>query len=104
MTESYRIIFSPEASADLTVLHAFIAKESPANSAKMVERILASVELLKRFPHRTVLEHQSRKIKYPVRSLPVKPYVVYFRVLDNDRIVRILTIRHGARRRLKRFD
>lgn len=38
----------------------------------------------------------SRGARHPVRSLPIRPYVVYFRVLDDDRVVRILTIRHGA--------
>ncbi|MGA2440525.1 MAG: type II toxin-antitoxin system RelE/ParE family toxin [Tepidisphaeraceae bacterium] len=104
MPDAYRVIISPEAAANLLALHAFIAQNSPANAAKMVDRILAAVETLKTVPHRTVLEHQSPRIQHPVRSLPVSPYVVFFRVLNDDRVVRILTIRHGARRRPRRFE
>jgi toxin ParE1/3/4 len=104
MPDAYRLIISPEASENLNALHAFIAEDSPQNAARMVERILTSIDNLKIFPHRTVLERQSRKVTHPVRSLPVKPYVVYFRVLDDEKAIRILTIRHGARRRARRFD
>jgi len=69
----------------------------------MVDRILASIDLLKVFPHRYAIEFSYRGLPKQVRSLPVQPYVVYFRVLDRERVVRILTIRHGARRRPRRF-
>ena len=101
--EAYRSIISPEAAADLAALHAYIGQDSEDNAAKMVERILAAIETLKALPHRTVLPRQSRNTRHAVRTLPVKPYVIYFRVLDDDRVVRVLTIRHGARRRPRRF-
>lgn len=62
-------------------------------------RILDALEPLKQFPHRTVVERQNRKLRHPVRSLPVPPYIVYFRVLDDQRVIRVLHVRHGARRR-----
>lgn len=103
MPESYRISLSPEATADLKSLHAYISLDSPDNAAKMVERLLTAIESLKLFPHRTVVQYAGSRLKRPVRSLPVKPYVIFFRVLDDDRLVRILTIRHGARRRPRRL-
>jgi plasmid stabilization system protein ParE len=39
-----------------------------------------------------------------VRSLPVPPYMVFFRVDDKLLVIRILRIRHGARKPLRRFD
>jgi toxin ParE1/3/4 len=101
---AYRIGISIEAAADLQAIYDFIAVDSPDNASKMVGRILSSIDLLKKFPLRHVIEHQSRKLKYPVRSLPVKPYVIFFRVVDDDRYVRVLTIRHGARRRPRHFN
>lgn len=103
MSEPYRIVVSPEASDDLQSLYAFIAQDSPGNADRMVDRILLAIETLKSFPHRTVVEHTSPRLRHPVRSLPVRPYVVYFRVVDEERIVRILTIRHGARRPPRRL-
>jgi plasmid stabilization system protein ParE len=103
MHELYRIIISPEASADLESIHAYIAQDSPAGAARMVERILAAIDTLKSFPHRTLAEHVSARLRGPVRSLSVRPYVVYFRTLEDERVVRILTVRHGARRRPRRL-
>ena len=103
MPGAFRAIISPEASDDLSALHGYISQLSPESAAKMVGRMLDAIENLCVLPHRTVLENQSRKIKHPVRTLPVKPYVIYFRVIDEEQIIRILTIRHGARRRPRRF-
>jgi plasmid stabilization system protein ParE len=70
----------------------------------MVTRILDALEPLKQFPHRTVVARQSAKLRHPVRSIAVRPYIVYFRVLDDQQVVRVLHVRHGARRRPRRFD
>jgi toxin ParE1/3/4 len=103
MLPVYRIILSPEAAADLQSLYDYICKDSPDNAAKMVARILDAIESLEAFPGRTIVEHQSRKIRTPVRSLPVKPYIIYFRILEERKAVIIHSIRHGARRRRRRF-
>ena len=104
MTPShFRIVMSPEAAADIENIHAYISQDSPQNAATMVGRILDSIARLETFPHHNLVEHRSRKIKHPVRSLPVRPYLVYFRVLDSEQVVRILSVRHGARRRPLRF-
>jgi plasmid stabilization system protein ParE len=99
MPASYRVILSPEAAADLQALYDYIALDSPQNAATMVGRLLDAIESLETFPHRNVARHQSRRIKHRVRSLPVKPYLVDFRVLDDRQAVIILSVRHGARRR-----
>jgi plasmid stabilization system protein ParE len=103
MPEPYRIIMSPEAAADFESVHAYITQDSPAAAARMVERILAAIDTLTSFPHRTLAAHVSSRLRYPVRSLSVRPYVVYFRTLEDEHVVRILTVRHGARRRPRRL-
>jgi toxin ParE1/3/4 len=103
MPPVYRIILSPEAAADLQSLYDYISMDSPRNAATMVGRILDAIESLETFPHRNVVPRQSRKIKHPVRSLPVKPYVIYFRVLEDRQAIMIHAVRHGARRRPRRF-
>ncbi|SRR6266508_3190761 len=97
MSQNYRVRLTPQALSDLEDIHASIARDSPQNAASMMERILNSIDLLEVFPHRTIVERQTTALKHPVRSLPVKPYVVYFRVIEDERIVVIRHIRHGAR-------
>ena len=104
MGGGFRIELSKRVASDLEAIFDHIAKDSPVNAARMVERILTAIERLKILPHRNVVEGQSASLKYPVRSLPVQSYVVYFRVIEEKRVVRVLQVRHGARRRPKRFD
>jgi plasmid stabilization system protein ParE len=104
MSEAYRISISPEAAADLYAIHDYIAQDSFDNAARMVGRILDAIDRLKSLPHRAIARRQSRKVPHPVRSLPVRPYMVFFRVLGEERVIRVLTIRHGARRRPKTFE
>ena len=57
-------------------------RDSPQNASRMIGRILDAIDLLEIFPHRTVVERQASGLKYPVRTLPAKPDVIYFRVID----------------------
>lgn len=99
MPETYRLIFAPAFLDDLTQIHQFIAEHSPANAGRVAERILNSVESLQGLPHRTVIERQNPHLRFPVRTLPVRPYIVYFRVNDQEKAVLLLRVQHGARRR-----
>jgi len=102
--DRYRLIIAPKAALDLTAIHAVIAEDSPQNAALMAMRIMDALELLQVARHRTVLAAQPQGLKYAVRSLVIRPYVVYFRAIEEQKVVRILRIRHGARRSLRHFD
>lgn len=96
-------MYSPQAFSELKEIHAFIAKDSPEHAAGIIEAILKAVESLEEAPHRQLLVVQPKGKKRPIRSLPVFPYMVFFRVSDEDFLVEVLRIRHGAQRRLKRY-
>ena len=104
MAPKFKIIIAPEAGRNIEAIHRYISQHSPQNAATMVTRILESIASLEIFPHHNLMERQSTRIKHPVRTLPVKPYIVYFRVRDDEQVVKILTVRHGAQKRPKRFD
>jgi plasmid stabilization system protein ParE len=78
---------------------AAISDEASSGSVRV---ILAAIESLNPFPRRNVVRPQ-RPAKWPVRSLPVPPYIIYFRVDDDRRVVRVVRVRHGSRRPLKRY-
>jgi toxin ParE1/3/4 len=103
MPAHYRAILAREASEDLQAIFEYIAGDSPSNAASMIERILRSLELLEVFPHRTIVDPPYAVQGKPLRSLPVGSYVVYFSVNDETRIVQVLRVIHGARRRPNRF-
>src|SRR5438552_17971081 len=104
MPPTFRIIMSPEAAGDLEAIHKYIARDSPENAAQLIERILDAIATLDIFPHRKIVEHRTPELQHPVRSVAVRPYVIYFRVLEAQQAVRILTVRHGARRPPDRFE
>jgi plasmid stabilization system protein ParE len=103
MADEYRILLSKQAAKDLQRIFGYIAGQSPDAAAALVGKVLGSVENLQIFPHRTVVDGQSERVPHPVRSLPCGSYMVYFRVLDSQRVVRIVRVRHGARRPLRRY-
>jgi plasmid stabilization system protein ParE len=103
MSDRYRILLAKRVSADLSAIFEHIAKDSRRNAGRMVGRILDAIEGLKIFPHRNVLEGQHPRVKHPVRSLPVGAYMIFFRVEDGPKVLRVLRVRHGAQRRLKRY-
>jgi plasmid stabilization system protein ParE len=103
--ETHRLIITPRAADDLEEIYDVISKDSAQNAARTVSRIIAAIETLIQVPHRTVVEYEDPKLRHDVvRSLPVRPYIVYFRVLDLQKVVRVTHIRHGARRPPTHFD
>ena len=104
MTPPYRLTVTPAAAVDVVLLHDRIAADSPANAAGVVLRLLAEFDSLTYFPNRTVVSPQAVRPLPPVRSVVVTPYVIYFRVFESPKVVRIVRVRHGAQRRLRSFD
>jgi len=54
-------------------------------------------------PRRYRVVGGSRQPKRAVRRMPVSSYLVYYRIDDDQQVVRILSVWHGARRQPKRF-
>jgi addiction module RelE/StbE family toxin len=96
MPNLYRVRITPRALCDLQTIFDYIAQDSPDHAAGMIERIFGAIDGLEFMPYRfKVLEGAEKK---GIRSIPVRPYLVRFRVEEEAGIVRILHVRHGARR------
>lgn len=103
MTPRYRVQISRRASTDLQRIFDAIAAASAQNAMNIVRRIIAATDSLRDVPHRTIVDGQRPGEAHPVRSLPVQSWVIFFEIIEEHRLVRILRIRHGAQRRLKRY-
>ena len=103
MPQVYRIRMMPEASADLAQIFDHIERDSPQNAALVVEAIINAVDSLTQFPHRYKVHRSSRDPDRTVRSMPVPPFIVYYRVIEQHQVIRVLTVRHGARRQPRGF-
>jgi toxin ParE1/3/4 len=103
MPDQYRVIMMAEAFEDLDHILEYIKEDSPQNAVQMLDRLWSTCQSLAIFPRRHKI-HQHRKVSaLTVHSMPAPPYLVYYRVDDNARTVRVLSIRHGARKQPTRF-
>ena len=98
MPRHYRVTTMPQASSDLENIFEYILQDSPQNAASVLESLLGAIASLSQFPHRYKVHRSARNPGRIIRSMPVPPYVVYYRLIESEQNVQVLTIRHGARR------
>jgi plasmid stabilization system protein ParE len=103
MNEVYRIILLPEVVSDLASIHDFIERDSPQNAVAVIRKLMESIDTLDQFPQRCKIHLSSTVADRVVRSMSEPPFIIYYRVIDLDHVVEVMTIRHGARKQPKRF-
>lgn len=97
--QTYRLIVTPTAGADLKEIYDYVAADSVENARRLIDRILSKLESLCDSPRRTIAGIPGDDHPFPIRMVSVGHYTVYYRSLDRDRVVRVVHVRHGARRR-----
>jgi addiction module RelE/StbE family toxin len=98
MTPSYRIRITPRALADLEEIFERIRRDSPQNAARVIVRILDAIDSLVILPFRYSVPRGGGKIAQNVRSMPVRPYLIRYRVDGPRETIYVLHVRHGSRR------
>jgi len=96
----YRLVWSVEALDDLEELHGYIENANPKAAHDVFLRIVDQVAPLARYPA------LGRSGRVPgTRELVVSktPFIVAYAVIGDD-VVRILAVRHAARRWPAAFD
>ena len=88
------IRWHPQAAADLTRIHSYIAQENPIAASSISERILRSVDRLDLFPLSGRPGKASGTREIVVLGLP---YVVVYR--HDDPGVSVVGVIHGAQQR-----
>jgi plasmid stabilization system protein ParE len=99
----YRVIILPRAGADIVEICSYIEAQSAQRAVGVAEMIIKAIDSLDALPHRCRIHENRRDPALTVRAMSVQPFVVYYRVDDVRGAVRILTVRHGARRQPKRW-
>jgi toxin ParE1/3/4 len=103
MPRAYRVRTLPEASQDLTEIFKYIKEDSPDNAAAMIGRLFDAIDSLNHFPNRHRVHRSFKDPARVVRAMPVPPYIIYYRVIESDQLVEVMTVRHGARRQPRKF-
>jgi plasmid stabilization system protein ParE len=88
-----KLIFSPQAIADLESAVRYIAKDNPVAGVRVGNALIARVLVLERFQ---LIGSQYRK-RPGVRKLVSRPYIIFYRPRLADNCVDILRYWHAAR-------
>jgi plasmid stabilization system protein ParE len=94
-----KIVWSSRASFQLDQIYEYIASDSPEAAEELVRFTRKRVERVAQYPRMGASEPAPRKNRRKLLLLPY-PYVVRYRVKRDE--IRILTIRHTARKPLER--
>ena len=88
-----KIIFSPESIADLEAAVRFIAEENPDAAVRVGNALIDRATILENFP----LLGSPYPKRPGVRKLISRPYIIFYRVRENENAVDILRYWHGSR-------
>src|SRR4051812_43138640 len=103
MPARYRVIILPEAFRNLDEILDYIEQDSPQNAATTIDRLWSACRSLNALPHRYKVHRSANAPARIIHSMPVPPFIVYSRVIERPATIRVLTIKHGAKRPPRRF-
>jgi toxin ParE1/3/4 len=90
----WKVIFAPQAHARLEEIVRFIARDDPSAAIRLGDYLVDRAESLAEFPE---LGTPYRKRPH-VRRLLCKPYLIYYRLGSDEKVIEIMDFWHTARR------
>jgi plasmid stabilization system protein ParE len=98
---TYRVIVTPAAENDLRTAYRYIRSQAPRAAREWTRRARQAAKGLARHPERCPLAPESASFDQPIRELFLGSgnrgtYRFLFVVLDEERLVYILHVRHGS--------
>jgi toxin ParE1/3/4 len=99
MSDSYSVIYSPEAIDDLREIYAYIAFDLlvPETAKNQANRIRERIHSLNFMPSRHSHVDWEPWKSMGIRKVPVDNFVVYYSVNDNSYTVTVIRIFYGGR-------
>lgn len=103
MMERYRVIITPDASADLIELKNYIANtlKAPDTALKYIRGIRQEVEKLQTFPAAIAPVDDEPWHSRGIRRKVYKNFYIYYRVDESKKIVYVLNVIYARRDQLK---
>ena len=90
------VVWSRRALTQLDAITSFIARDNPAAAMSVARRIRVTASLLGPFPR---IGRQTDEAGVYILPVPGSPYLLFYRLADVADEVRIIRVRHGARRK-----
>lgn len=98
---SYGVIVQPRAERDIEQAYHYLLSHAPATADRWLNGILEAILSLEEMPSRCAVAPESAHVSRVVRHLIHDDYRIIF--LVQERHVRVLTVRHSARKPLRRL-
>lgn len=99
---SFHVSMTARAEADLRDIVEHIAHDSPLNASRWLDRVENAIGRLEEFPGRCRRAPEAEVFQETIRQLILGNYRILFAVREQD--VVILSVRHAARRPLRRDE
>lgn len=90
----YRLLYTQRALNDLAEIIGYIAEDDADAAFRFGSSLLDHVDLLVRFPRMGSIIRKRPQ----VRELLHSPFLIYYRVVDQSRMIEVLHLRHGSRK------
>ena len=99
MSDTYSVIYSPEAKDDLREIYSYIAfeLEAPDTAEGQVNRIRKEIRSLDFMPARYAIVDWEPWRSMEMHRVPVDNFVVYYVIDDKSRTVTVIRIFYGGR-------
>jgi plasmid stabilization system protein ParE len=101
---AYLVSITSRAQRDLVSLYEEIDVENSDAALKWYFALNDAVLSLEQMPNRCPVTHENAELRHLLYGHKHHIYRVIFRVLEKQKLVELLHIRHGARRRFKTAD
>ena len=100
---SYRLIVTPDAEADLSELRDYIANvlRSPKTARSYLYHLRREIGSLSEMPARIKAIDEEPWHSRGIRKLIVKNFLVYFRIVEEEKTVYILNVIYASRDQLR---
>ncbi len=95
---TYQVVISARAQRDLNGIRDYLLVRSPQGAASVLRGLVEAVLGLDVLPHRFAVPRTGSPRGRTVRSMPVPPYLVRYRINERVKRVTVLFVRHGAMR------
>ena len=95
-----KVSYSRGALKQLDEIFSYIAHNSPAAATRLTERIERLARLLGQYP---LMGRITSKQDIRIFGVPNYPYVIFYRIIAERDEIRILRIRHTARRPMRAY-
>ncbi len=95
MPETYRVILTEACLAALEEIARYVRQDSPDTAVSVAKAMVDAIDSLETMPRRGRHVGTSRRRRSPVHALVARPFIIYYRIAEQPRVVYVLTVIHG---------